>query len=110
MSNSIRPFYLQAKLQQTSTNINSEGLPTLNLLTSFKSMVQNWNSSFFLRTIFLNVNTTTILISCLIMLKTLRVFEQKKWSKNLKLSMAEVIIEETKMNYTYLIEKAKTDK
>lgn len=44
------------------------------------------------------------------MLKTLRVFEQKKWSKNLKLSMAEVIIEETKMNYAYLIEKAKTDK
>lgn len=44
-SNSTRLFYLQAKSQQISTNINGEQSLIPSLLTLSKLMVQNQNSS-----------------------------------------------------------------
>lgn len=109
-SNSIRPSYLQAKSQQALTNTNSERPLTPSLSTSSKPVVQNRNSSFSSKNHISKRKHHPNSDQLLDYVEDTQGFRAKKRSKNLKLSMAEAMVEETKLNHARLTEKAKTDK
>lgn len=110
MSNSTKLFYLQAKSQQASTNTNSEQPLTSSLSISSKPVVQNRNSSLSFKNHISKRKHHSNFDQLLDYVEDIQGSQAKKRSKNLKLSMTEAMVEETKLNHAYLTEKAKTDK
>lgn len=105
-----RPSYLQAKSQQTSTNTSGERPLTPSLSTSSKPVVQNRNSSPSSKNRISKRKHYFDSDQLLDYVEDAQSSRAKKRCKNSKLSMAEAMAEETKLNHVRLTEKAKTDK
>lgn len=110
ISNSIRPFYFCIKSQQASTNISGDQSLTPSFSTLSKSVVWNRNLSLFFKNHISKRKYHSNSDQLLAYVEDAQGFWAKKRFKNLKLSIIEAMVEETKLNYIYLTEQMKTNK